>query len=255
MKKFLVLSLLAASLVACTSNQKPEQSQSDYGNPPAEGFNIEGSDVKAIAIADSVMQTMGGRKAWDEARFFEWNFFGARKHWWDKHTGDVRIESLRNDFKTCMNINTMEGQVFVDGMLQEHPDSLKKYLQLGKEMWINDAYWLVMPFKLKDSGVTLIYAGEDTLQTGQPAEVLELTFENVGVTPENKYQVFVNKETNLVEQWAYYNQNTDSLPRFITPWVNYQEMNGLMISGDRGVRQITEIALPDNIDRKLFTEL
>ena len=44
-----------------------------------------------------------------------------------------------------------------------------------------------MPYKLKDSGVTLKYKGQDTLETGHPAEKLQLTFEEVGKTPENKY--------------------------------------------------------------------
>jgi hypothetical protein len=30
-------------------------------------------------------------------------------------------------------------------------------LRKGKNWWINDAYWLVMPWKLQDPGVTLSY--------------------------------------------------------------------------------------------------
>jgi hypothetical protein len=34
-------------------------------------------------------------------------------------------------------------------------------------LWINDAYWLVMPWKLQDPGVTLSYVKTDTLQMGK----------------------------------------------------------------------------------------
>ena len=38
----------------------------EYNNPPAEGFNQEGSDLLATLLADKSMQAMGGRKAWDD---------------------------------------------------------------------------------------------------------------------------------------------------------------------------------------------
>lgn len=46
-----------------------------------------------------------------------------------------------------------------------------------------------MPYKLKDSGVTLKYKGEGQTEEGEPAQVLVLTFKDVGVTPQNKYEV------------------------------------------------------------------
>ena len=61
-------------------------------NPAAPGFNAEGSDQKAITIEDSVMETMGGRQAWDNTRYLTWRFFGRRRHVWDKYTGDIRVE-------------------------------------------------------------------------------------------------------------------------------------------------------------------
>ena len=60
-----------------------------------------------------------------------------------------------------MNIHSMKGKVKMGGEELSHPDSLSKYLEKGKNMWINDSYWLVMPYKLKDSGVTLKYVGEE----------------------------------------------------------------------------------------------
>ncbi len=35
-------------------------------NPVAEGFDVVGSDAKAIALADDGMAALGGRKAWKE---------------------------------------------------------------------------------------------------------------------------------------------------------------------------------------------
>ncbi|WP_181885096.1 hypothetical protein [Pontibacter diazotrophicus] len=222
-------------------------------NPPMEGFNMAASDPEAILIADSVMAAQGGRESWDDTRYISWNFFGNRKLLWDKHTGNVRVEHVKDDTKILVNIDTGEGRVYKDGAEVTQPDSLAKYLQKGKEAWINDSYWLVMPFKLKDSGVTLKYLGEDTTQVGQQADVLQLTYENVGVTPENKYKVYVDKNTNLVAQWAYFRNADDSVPAFVMPWQDYQSYGQLKLSGDRGQAKITDIKVLDEVPENAFT--
>ena len=109
---------------------QPKESEV-VGNPPMEGFNTAGSDPEAIQIADSVMAAQGGRKNWDATRYIAWNFFNSRKLLWDKHTGDVRIENLKDGTKTLVNINTGKGKVFRNGAEVTQPDSLAKYLQQG----------------------------------------------------------------------------------------------------------------------------
>ena len=133
------------------------------------------------------------------------------------------------------------------------PDSVAKYLQQGKEAWINDSYWLVMPFKLKDSGVTLKYLGEAPTQAGQPADVLQLTFEGVGVTPQNKYKVWVDKETKLVSQWAHFRNASDPEPAFVMPWQDYQTYGGIKLSGDRGQSKLTDIKVLEEVPEAAFT--
>lgn len=228
-------------------------------NPAGKNFNFTASDAKAIEIADEVMQAQGGRKAWDESRFVSWTFFGARKHIWDKYTGDVRIEAPRTGLKIVMNINSGLGRVFANGMEQTHPDSLAKYLKIGKEAWINDSYWLFMPFKLKDDGVTLKYLGEETMVNGKQADVLQMTFEDVGVTPENGYKIYVDKNTKLVSQWAFFRTASLAEPNFITTWEDYQTYGNIKLSGKRGWvngqdRFLSDISVSDTIDPKLLKE-
>lgn len=258
MKYLFVLLVSLAILVSCNSKKENDQTASapQIVNPAAPGFNAEGSDQKAIDIADKVMLAMGGRKNWDDERYFTWNFFGARTLWWDKLKGDVRIKMHKADSTVILvNINDGSGKVFFDGIETTHPDSLSKYLTRGKGIWINDAYWLFMPFKLKDSGVTLTYVGEDTTQTGIASHKLQLTFENVGNTPQNKYHVWVDKSDDLVKQWAFYTDNTNEEPRFINPWIGYEKYGSLLLSGDRGQRKISDIAVPEHMDVAIFSEL
>ncbi len=233
-----------------SSNSTTQKSTSETYmdvNPPAKGFNLEASDSKAISIADEVMLAMGGRAAYDSTRYLTWNFFGSRKHVWDKETGNIYINNLRDQYELRMNIHDMTGMMYIDGEEMVQQDTIKKYLTRGKEMWINDAYWLVMPYKLKDSGVTLKYLGADTTATGKAAEKLELTFADVGVTPDNKYHVYVDKQLNLITQWDFFTSYDDPEPRFSTPWEGYKNYNGILLSGGRGKNSLTEIEASESL--------
>ena len=64
---------------------------------------------------------------------------------------------------------------------------LKEALDNAYAAWINDSYWVVMPYKLQDPGVKLTYTREDKTEDGKDAHVLTMTFDSVGLTPQNKY--------------------------------------------------------------------
>jgi len=223
-------------------------------NPAAKGFDLANSDAKAITIADDVMKAMGGRKAWDKTRYITWNFFGARKHVWDKKTGDVRIEGIRDKSVAIINVNTEKGIIFRNGEMVTNADSLKKFISQAKGQWINDSYWLVMPFKLKDSGVTLKYLSEGKTQKEEDAYLLSLTFKEVGNTPQNKYHVWVSKADNLVKQWAFYQNASNENAGFTLPWDNYQKMDKILLFGDRGERKLTNIKVLKKIDAKTMKD-
>lgn len=255
MKNILYVFLIITCL-ACQTKEKPTEVQATIQevNPAANGFNLEASDQSAINIADGVMEAMGGRKAWDNTRYISWQFFNSRKLWWDKWTGDVRVESLKSDLKILVNINDLTGKVYKDSAAYTNTDSLDFYLNRGKSMWINDAYWLVMPYKLKDSGVTLNYIKEDTTEVGALSHILKLSFESVGDTPENLYNVWVDKESSLVTQWAFYRNDTVATPDFITPWEGYNKYGNILLSGGRGRGELTKINVTDSVSADLFTK-
>ncbi len=242
-KLILLNCALLCMLFACSSIQ----------NPAAATFNTSGSDAKAIQIADAVMKASGGRKAWNETELLAWNFFGTRHLIWNKKTGDVRIDIKKDNTEICMNIQTMQGNVKRNGTLLAG-DERTKWLEKGKRIWINDSYWLVMPFKLKDDGVTLKYVKEDKASDGQLCDVLQLSFEKVGVTPENKYYVFVSQSTHLVQQWQFFKTATDTTPDFTNLWLDYQSHGKILLSGNRGkeMGELTEIAVDAAVDASLL---
>lgn len=233
----------------------PAVSGSD--NPPAPGFDLEGSSPEAITVADRTMEAMGGRSAWDSTRFLRWRFFGRRLHVWDKSTGDLRVEATDEEERqilVLMNLGTKTGQVWRDGVEITAPGEKAEMLHNAESQWINDSYWVFMPYKLKDTGVTLDYLGERLMEDGRQADVVELVFENIGRTPENKYRVYVAEDSGLVEQWDFYGDAADEEPRFTTPWHNWQTYGAILLSDDRGKGGHTDLAVYEELPATVFTD-
>ncbi|PPK86482.1 hypothetical protein CLV84_3411 [Neolewinella xylanilytica] len=255
----LLLGLLGISSCDSTdSTTESSASDSSEINPAAEGFDLAGSDPQAIAIADSVVKYHGGRKAYDDVRFLQWNFFGARRLTWDKEEDRVRIDVPNDSMIYLLDFSDddLTGAVSKNGMEMTEPDSIDLYLQDAYSMWINDSYWLVQPFKLKDSGVTLKYAGEgEDPQKNRPSDILELTFTEVGDTPGNKYRLYVDKENYRINTWQFFRTADDAEPAISTPFDGYQDYAGVMLSGDRGGRfQLQDISVTNDMDESVFTE-
>ena len=249
-RRYLAYMLLSLALTMPALARQAEE------NPPMDGFNLEASDARAIEIADAVMQSMGGRTNWDNTRYLSWSFF-ADDQVWDKWSGAFRYQ--RDSLVVLMNVNTKEGRAWADGQEITDAEAHQETLNGAYRAWVNSGYWLMMPYKLKDSGVTLKYLGDGTMEDGQAAEILQLTFDNVGLTPQNKYHVFVDKETMLVGQWQYYREATDAEPRFTRPWRNWQRHGAIMLSDDRGEGRNGPFILPnvgvyDTLPESVFTD-
>ena len=223
------------------------------------------SDPRAIKIARAVLETLGGQAAWDATRFVRWKFFGGRQHYWDRHTGDVRIEMAerRDDadeverpaLLILMNIDTKLGRVWAGGEEVEERDKLDEYLTLGHKVWVNDSYWMFMPYKLLDPGVTLRHTGERELEDGRLADVLDLTFgEGVGYTPENRYEVFVARDSGLVEQWSFFAEADAPEPQFTMPWAAWRKFGHIWLATDHGQQKDWDIAVHAVLPRSVFTE-
>lgn len=207
-------------------------------------------DAKAGAIADASLKAMGGRENYDSVRYISWLFFGRRFHVWDKYTGDIRIEYGEGNL-VLMNVHSKKGRVWEKG--NEITDSalVEEKMTWGYEVWINDSYWVVMPYKLHDPGVNLAYAREDKSSDGRAVDVLTMTFNEVGVTPNNKYEVYVDKKTHFITEFSYYPKADDNKPKFLMPWSNWRSFGKIMLSdsrGDNGMAPLNTFSeLPKNV--------
>ncbi|MFQ3213639.1 MAG: hypothetical protein ACJAT1_000771 [Marivirga sp.] len=258
MKKLVYTITLTSALFLFFSCSKQAQETSDKALLSQEAsidqasFDASKSDPKAVLLAETVIAAHGGKEAWNKARYISWNFLGSRDLVWDKYTGLVRIDYPREESTYIINIQEDTGQVMLRNQLIKDPDSLINYIDRGKQIWVNDAYWLVFPFKLMDPGVELHYVGSDTTVSGKKAEIIALSFDEVGFTPENKYYAYIDPQTKLILQWDYFSKATDSLPSLSSEWTEYERYGDLFLSSGRGARKLGNIAVSQSIDSTLF---
>jgi hypothetical protein len=228
---------------------------------PSPAAAAEGTSPSLDAVVDHVTQALGGKKAWDDTHYVKFSFAGRRTHWWDKWTGRHRVEgSTREGQKYIVleNLNTREGKAWVDGQ-EVAADKAKEWLDRGYGAWINDTYWLLMPYKLRDPGVNLVAAGEETID-GKTYDKLALTFGKVGLTPGDRYWAWIDRGTGLMDRWAYVlqDQPADAAPT-VWKWEGWQRYGNVMLAphrtqvGGEGKIELSDIAVPAELPDSVFT--
>jgi hypothetical protein len=121
-------------------------------------------------------------------------------------------------------------------------DALKDHEQAWKR-WTNDAYWLLMPMKLLDAGAKL---SPVAMTRDMPASVgkMTLSFEGVGLTPGDQYDLTVDLKSNQITHW-FYRPTPEKRAGF--SWEKYQSFNGLTLA--------TEHKADDGAHRIYFTDI
>ena len=102
--------------------------------------------------------------------------------------------------------------------------------------------------------MTLSYNGMAATLDSVESHQVSLTFDSVGVTPQNLYKVYIDPESYLVTQWDYFANATDTEAYFKIPWRDYQQYGGILLSGDRKMAQLSDIAVLDSVPPAAFKE-
>jgi hypothetical protein len=225
------------------------------------------SDPKAAALADRVLEALGGADAWNATRYLRFDFAVDQKgetvvrraHTWDKWTGRYRLEAKTREgepYVVLMNIDTKQGDAWLAGRALDGEER-RKFLDQGYGAWVNDTYWLLMPYKMKDPGVILALDGEEK-EAGQAWDKLRLTFDNVGLTPKDKYWAWVNRETGLVDRWDFVLKGEDTPPASFH-WKGWRSFGKVKLADDRvnlaGDRRIhfPVLEVPESVPDAVFT--
>ena len=192
------------------------------------------SDPAAVALADRMLTALGGKEAWERTAYVAFDFVASRHDTvlsrrsvaWDKGTNRIKVamkDPKGRSFQVWTDLAHKDGIVLVDGA---PADSAAKaqWLTRANAIWVNDTYWLLMPYKLHDPGVTLTDRGADSTGHGH---VVELSFAKVGLTPGDHYRVHVDDKSKMVSGWEMLLQgNKDGAwkPALWTGWRPFGEL-------------------------------
>jgi hypothetical protein len=222
---------------------------------------VKAADEKAQKVADQLMEALGGRDRWDRARFIHFTFTRQGKGLnitWDRYDGRYRLEATNDagvPFVVVMNLKTRQGSASLDGRSLEGAE-LSEYLNRASRMWAGETYWLLMPYKLDDPGVSKTYAGEET--AGNVVyDKIHLSFEKVGFTPADEFTVYVNRSTHLVDRWQF---KLESGFEGDFQWSNWQRFGGILLAtertGAKGEKIVfSDIIVTDHLADDVFTSL
>ncbi|MGH9430017.1 MAG: hypothetical protein ACRD3T_00580 [Terriglobia bacterium] len=191
------------------------------GAPPLSAAN-ETRDPKAVEIDNTMMKAMGGEDAWNAAHFVRFEFkvrvkgkvVGDNFHLWDRKDGRYRLERAFPTGKHEVDLfnigdyqNDKKGEAYLNGKKLEG-EAAQKALENAYASYINDTWWLCMPWKWQATGVNLKYLGPKN-RGAEAFDVIELTFNHVGLTPGDMYHAYVSQKSHLMTYWEYTLQSHD----------------------------------------------
>lgn len=182
----------------------------------------------ADSVAVKAYEALDGNGAFAALPLIQFNFgfdrggekSVGRRHLWNKHTGDYRIEySVGTDssYVVMFNVDTKEGATYMNGIAVDEAEN-GKMLESAYSSYINDTYWLLAPMKMMDPGVLRTHVADSSNAT---TDVVKLAFQGVGLTPGDQYWMYVDKASGRLARWAFVLQgNPDAAPRAFD-WEEY----------------------------------
>ena len=221
--RLLLLPLGALLALAGCAPETSDPEASDAERPTLE--------TRADSVAMRAYEAAGGPEAMAALPFLRFDFGVERegeretvaRHLWNRQTGAYRVEWSRGPDSTYVALfdaNTQEGQAYLNGDSLSGGDNADR-LGEAYRRFINDSYWLLAPVKLFDPGVERAYVADSS---GGDYDVVELTFGDVGLTPGDRYWVYVDKETGQMARWAFVLQNNPDAAARMYEWTDVQAL-------------------------------
>lgn len=199
----------------------------------------ETAEDPARALARKVHEAAGGARLSEvaELRFTFVYYQGdqrvfAAQHRFDRKNWRARVSWTNrqgNKVEALVDLRTKTGQGSIDGV-PVTGDAQAELAQKAYARWVNDAYWLLMPLKLLDPGVTLAKEEPRTWE-GKSYEILRLSFQGVGLTPGDTYWLYVDPASYRVVRWEMKLEGQTEPPDAVT-WTDYRAVGPLWLAFD-----------------------
>lgn len=176
---------------------------------------VEKPDEKSLA--KQVMEAAGTRK-WPDVSRVKFTF--------NVTVDGTRKVSAKHDWDTRNGKDTVEWNGKIATANLWNPDKNQGNAVEAYKRWVNDSYWLLAPLKLGDKGAIVKETGTKMIE-GESLPTLELHFDNVGLTSNDRYVLYIDPKTKLVKFWDYM---PDEKTKKTATWEGYVQSGGLTLS-------------------------
>lgn len=244
----LACTLSAWSLVACDDGSSPDEPAP--ADPPAEhageaapaeqaGEAAPPPDSPADTLAREIWRAAGG-ESFEDVQELRFRFvvtqgddevFSAT-HRWDRATDRDHVtwtDSEGRRFEALVDLDARMACGTIDGEIAAG-ETQQTLSEKAYARWVNDAYWLVMPLKVLDPGVVRTLE-EPREHDGERYQILRLSFEGVGLTPGDRYWLFVDPETSRVARWEMQLEGQEGPPKGMS-WTDWRSVGPLTLAMD-----------------------
>lgn len=161
---------------------------------------------EAEALADEMLDALN-KQGFDTLSFITFNYPRGHRYEWDREENTVRVQWEEND-------------VFLN--LNQSPEEYSLLEYKAYEYFINDSFWLIAPFKVRDAGVVR------SIVKTQEGRGLLVTYTSGGVTPGDSYLWIIGDEGRPYA-WKLWTSNVPIGGLRMT-WGGWVEKNGVWFS-------------------------
>ena len=237
--------------------------------PAAASRAMGEADPLSAEVVKQMTDAMGGQAAWDNIPYFRFDFVVVKdakeiarfQHWWDKKNGRDRVQGPDDKGRTVtaiVDLQTKKGKSFTEGIVDTDSTNVANIVQMGYERWVNDTYWMMMPFKLRDPGVHLKHARTER-RGGAEYDVIELSFDKgVGLTSGDRYWLYVNRGTHLMDRWEMLLESMKPPPSAAS-WEGWTQVGPVRLStlhrmeGRPVMIRLENVSAPEKMDETIFS--
>lgn len=164
----------------------------------------QGQDAEALA--DEMLKALN-KQGYDTIAMINFTYPGGHSYVWDKANNQVTVSWDNNEI--FLNLN-------------EPPEEYSTIQYEAYEYFLNDSFWLIAPFKVRDDGVM-----RSTVQVDGGRGLL-VTYTSGGVTPGDSY-LWIIDEDGFPKAWKLWTSNVP-LGGLKIGWGGWVQKNGVWFS-------------------------
>ena len=181
-----------------------------------------GEQGQAADLLATKMLNALNHDAYKATDYIEFTF--KKRHHFKWHKTENRCEVYWKNVKVDLDlVNLVNSKVFISETPYQGEDT-QDYIQKAKDLFNNDTFWLVAPYKVFDEGVE-----RRLVKTENGKDALLVTYTNGGSTPGDSYL------------WHF---DANGKPKSYQMWVDILPIDGLKASWSNWTTTETDVQLP-----------